>query len=546
MRFTPGSGTTWRSRNIALLIGAVVAIACASTNNGDATGVPAARDRDVRGGGTGGVTSGDSTPSTGSGASTRGTAAGGAPTANSGASGKSAGTTPTGSAGTTSDGSVTSDSGANGNAGAPGGGTTSSSGSSGSTGSIPMYSLRVDAPTDGMTIGNVVTVRGLAPGFVNVEVWDPAHQKPPLAQVVPKTDGSFSTTVDTRNLASGATTWTVWAWDAPPGGTAAHDTSVDLSLTIDQNAKTGEGGAPGGSGTGGAPGIGPTGGRNFLLGMFTDGSEITSYSSYLGYHPEVTYDSSYEDDHHKKCGQPISGLNDIANYPVVVSVFTYNADYTGTAQGKWDDCYEQLFTGLEDKIATIYGVRIDVEFWPHPAASDFKGSFNHIVAIAKKHFPSRIKYIFNPNWDAGLGADYVPESADVVGPDAYNNPQYCQGKTGAQCAADKFDPNHPGSIAYWTKIAQQLGKPMALPEWGDDFGDGAYIKAVADWAYDQVLVTPGKSNDVVYLGYWDSNFNEDAHLRNGAKTVFQQRFANIQYTGTFWGPKIPTTTYGIF
>jgi hypothetical protein len=334
------------------------------------------------------------------------------------------------------------------------------------------------------------------------------------------------------------------------GGAAGATLSGSGGAALSGNGGTkaaAGGGTTGNGGSAGSTGNSGSGGRNFLLGMFNSGSEITSYKAYLGYDPEVTYDSSYQDDHHKKCGQPISGLDDINGYPVIVSVFTYDTDYAGTAQGAHDDCYEQLFTGLVSKASTIYGVRIDVEFYPHPAASDFTGSFDRIVSIAKKHLPARVKYIFNPNWDAGLGADYVPKSADVVGPDAYNNPQWCQGKSSAQCAADKFDPNHPGSIAYWTKIAQQLGKPMALPEWGDDYGDGVYIQAVADWAYDKAEVTPGKSNGVVYLGYWDSNLNEDGHLRGDAKTAFQSRFANIAYTGaSFWGPTIPPTAFGAF
>jgi hypothetical protein len=87
---------------------------------------------------------------------------------------------------------------------------------------------------------------------------------------------------------------------------------------------------------------------------------------------------------------------------------------------------------------------------------------------------------------------------------------------------------------------------MALPEWGDDYGDGAYVSRVADWAFDKTLVTPGRSNNVVYLGYWDSNYNEDAHLRDNSMKVFQQRFANAPYRGTYWGPVIPATKFGPF
>jgi hypothetical protein len=286
--------------------------------------------------------------------------------------------------------------------------------------------------------------------------------------------------------------------------------------------------------------------RKFLLGMYTNGSQIPHYKDYLGYHPEATYDGSYQDDHHKTCGQPISGLNDINNYPVVVSVFTVNKDYAGTAAGKNDGCYQKLFKSMAPKAKTVYAVRIDVEFWPTPPAKDFKASFNRIVSIAKQYLPKRVRYIFNPNWEQDLGAGFVPESADIIGPDAYNNPQWCGGKSSAQCAKDKFDPKHAGSIAYWTKIAQDLHKKMALPEWGDDFGDGEYIKQVADWAYDQTLVTPGVSNKAVYLGYWDANDNEDAHLRGNAKTVFQQRFGKQPYRGTYWGHLLPTTVFANF
>ncbi len=336
-------------------------------------------------------------------------------------------------------------------------------------------------------------------------------------------------------------------WNWSPSGSTSSPPAITTGTTPGTPGSGGSGSASGSS-TGGANGGGVpvSSGRPFLLGMFDGGGEITDYFSYLGYHPEVTYNNSYQDDHHRTCGQPISGLDEINGYPVIASVFTVGADYAGTAQGKHDSCYETLFAGMAKKAASLYGVRIDVEFYPAPPAADFKGSFDRIVSIAKRYLPARVKYIFNPNWDNGLGADYVPASADVIGPDAYNNPQWCQGKSSDQCAADKFDPGHPGSIAYWTKIAQQLGKPMALPEWGDDYGDGVYITKVADWAYDRALVTAGRSNDVVYLGYWDSNYNEDAHLRGTARTVFQQRFAHVPYTGAFWGPLIPTTAFGAF
>ncbi|HEX4476797.1 MAG TPA: hypothetical protein VH142_17030 [Polyangiaceae bacterium] len=76
---------------------------------------------------------------------------------------------------------------------------------------------------------------------------------------------------------------------------------------------------------------------------------------------------------------------------------------------------------------------------------------------------------------------------------------------------------------------------MALPEWGDDYGDGIYVNDVANWAADP-------ANNVVYLGYWDSTDNENGSLRGASYTAFATAFANKPYTGTFFAPLLPTST----
>jgi hypothetical protein len=385
--------------------------------------------------------------------------------------------------------------------------------------------------------GSAVEVVLTGTGLVNVEIF---HGGTMISRAGVTADGRLAKArIDTTALPQGQVQLTAHAWNSPPGDQSFTDEADagSRTFTVDQ----------GGNPPPPPPPPPPGTGRNFLLGMFSAGSTVSSYPDLLGYHPEVTYNSSYQDDHHQRCGQPISGLNELNNYPVIPSVFTVNNDYAGSAQGDYDSCYETLFEGLEAKAGSIYAIRIDVEFYPHPPQNEFKGSFNRIVSIAKRHLPARVKYIFNPNWETPLtGASYVPESADIIGPDAYNNPQWCQGKTSTQCANDKLDPNHPGSLAWWTKVGQQLGKPLAAPEWGDDYGDGVYIDKVADWAFDKVLVTPGRSNNVVYLGYWDSNYNEDAHLRGEAANTFRRRFGNVPYTGTYWAPLLPPTSYGKF
>jgi beta-glucanase (GH16 family) len=115
------------------------------------------------------------------------------------------------------------------------GGTTNATGGSPATdaGSVPPdYTLVVDAPSNGDTVQGSVTVSGRASGFMNVEVWDAMHQMPPLGQATPSADGTFTMTIDVSALSTGATTWTVYAWDSPPGQAFMHTTNVTRNLTI--------------------------------------------------------------------------------------------------------------------------------------------------------------------------------------------------------------------------------------------------------------------------------------------------------------------------
>ena len=124
-----------------------------------------------------------------------------------------------------------------------GGAPATDAGENGGT-SNPGFALFVDAPSDGATVSGMVTVRGRAPGYLNVEVWDATHQMPPLAQVTPGANGAFSTKVDTTRLAPGPTTWTVWAWDSPMGQPFQHSENVMLALTLSTESSTTDSGTP--------------------------------------------------------------------------------------------------------------------------------------------------------------------------------------------------------------------------------------------------------------------------------------------------------------
>jgi len=97
---------------------------------------------------------------------------------------------------------------------------------------IPDFTLVVDTPSSGDTLEGEVTVSGRAPGFLNVEVWDAEHMKPPLAQATPDDSGSFVMTIDVSSLDAGTTMWTIYAWDSPPGEPFNQTKNVILNLTI--------------------------------------------------------------------------------------------------------------------------------------------------------------------------------------------------------------------------------------------------------------------------------------------------------------------------
>ncbi len=182
--------------------------------------------------GSGGTSTGSGGTSTGSGGTT--TSSGGTTTSSGGTTTSSGGTTTSSGGTTTSSGGTTTSSGGTTTSS---GGTTTSSG--GTTQSPTMYKLVVDAPASQAMVHGMVPVTGLAPGFQNVEIWDANHANPPLARTTPKSDGTFSTSVDASSLSTGATTWMVHAWDSAPQQSFMHSDEVDVPLTI----TTGSGGS---------------------------------------------------------------------------------------------------------------------------------------------------------------------------------------------------------------------------------------------------------------------------------------------------------------
>ena len=152
-----------------------------------------------------------------------------------------------------------------------GGAATTDAGSGGAPDQV--FSLVVDEPLDGASVSGVVTVRGRATRYLNVEVWDATHHMPPLAQATPGANGAFSMKIDTSTMPAGPLTWTVWAWDSPMGQPFVQNENVVLDLTNVTPGAPDTGGAQTvGTGDIGKPAVGPpptdaakVGGAPFVL-----------------------------------------------------------------------------------------------------------------------------------------------------------------------------------------------------------------------------------------------------------------------------------------
>lgn len=386
------------------------------------------------------------------------------------------------------------------------------------------YEVLVTAPGTGDSLRGLVEVKGWARGFLNVEVWDDSHQNPPLARTTPSSDGAFALVVNTAELTPGSTTWTVWGWDSPAGQAFDHSDSMDLALTI--GGETSEG-----------PLTAPKDGRNYLMGFYTNGKATADYHTWLGYYPEVFYGNSYQE--HVRGG---SFYPPDQKYPIVFDVDICHADldYAEVAAGIEDANLIATRDSIPDEwLPFIYAFRIDSEFNLSCEDVDpdtYRRAAEHVIDLykSKSGMPSRVKYIWNPNVYKGSELDrYVPRNCDVIGIDAYAQPKY--DVTSAYLFGDKDEPAH-GSIRWWTQVAKDMGKGVALPEWGDDYGDGVFVREVAEWANDP-------ANNVVYLGYWDSDDNEDARLRGDSFEAFQSAFSDLTYTGAMFAPLIASSEY---
>ena len=265
----------------------------------------------------------------------------------------------------------------------------------------------------------------------------------------------------------------------------------------------------------------------------------------MGYRWDFTIGRSYQDN----CvGCGVSGLAYLHGYPVVIDIqhvqSTY-PDFDLAATGGYDADYSKTLAAIAPYAKQIYAVRIDSEFngtWS--ASTPFKGSravppstwidgFRRLAILVRHALPNA-KIIWNPGIGQNDPFPYYPgdDVVDLIGPDLYCNPAY-YGSPGA-CWRDFLYGANGANLNAFARFAQRHGKPIAIPEWADLFGDGVFIKLMQAWM---------DENNVVLQAYWDSG---DALATTASlpalpidQKAFVAAFEHRPYAGTFWSPIIP-------
>jgi hypothetical protein len=359
------------------------------------------------------------------------------------------------------------------------------------------YTLIVETPKNGDTLTGAAVFSGTAPAMKNVEIWDGTTM---LLATVPDANGKWSVIIDTTKYPDGHVNWVVHTWDVPAGQVPSHAAELDMNFVLKNGNATASG-------------------RTYLLGFYGGPPQ--------GMRADFTLDGSFQE-HRAGGGVYLAS----PTYPVVVDIDggQYDMAYADIASGKHDNDINATLNSIPANARqAIYAFRIDREFnlysnWLSATPKMHRDAMNHLCDLIRAQYKG-IPIIWNPNaLNGGDISDRIPEKADIIGVDAYANPVW-------KNTADVLlgNPSGPawGTLRWWSTVAHKAGKPLALPEWGDDYGDGIFVNAIADFANDP-------NNSVVLMSYWNSNDSEPAALRGASLDAFNKRFGGTQYNGSFW------------
>jgi beta-mannanase len=219
--------------------------------------------------------------------------------------------------------------------------------------------------------------------------------------------------------------------------------------------------------------------------------------------------------------------------------------FRAAADGAYDAYYEKTAQALLPYAKQIYAVRIDSELngswsaaspfkhWPAVSPKTWIAGFRRLAKVIHATLPNA-KIIWNPCVGQSNPFPYYPgdDVVDLLGPDIYCDPRY---SNSSHSCWSNFSSGAGGvNLNAFAAFATQHDKPLAIPEWGDQFGDGYMISQMANWM---------NYNNVVAASYWDSG---DAVKNTAAlppqptdQEAFAAAFGHRPYVGTYWQPLIP-------
>jgi hypothetical protein len=337
-----------------------------------------------------------------------------------------------------------------------------------------------------------------------VEVWDAAHQNPPLGRATPAPD-AFSLTVDTRALPNGPATWSVHAWDSAPGQSFTHDAAVSLTATI-QN----------GGGSGGTGGSGGGSSTAFAMGSENKNGPLSDFEAQVACDVNIMqlttgWCGDWNSWETSGCGRFAEArqftLAD-SKHAVELSLPPWPHDvagqsYAACARGDYDGHYTKIAQSLASNgIGTVVirlGYEWDGTWFPWGTGLHETGNVNNrgpggtaieygqcfkrfdaaIQAVARSASPvATFRTVMNPIhdtfrtkssqlqqvFDAAGGKRKAGGAVDFIGMDLYDYP-----------ARGDFDASMQAGIAF----AKRNGIPLSIPEWGVG-GDSRAEPAVDD------------------------------------------------------------------
>ena len=300
-------------------------------------------------------------------------------------------------------------------------------------------------------------------------------------------------------------------------------------------------------------------GRKFLVGSRMGQVDNPPFHILMNYYPDFTINNSFMD---PSCSHGES-IADNDGYPVVIATSHYQPSLTFTAAGAAADRYRSTYlnginTNVVPHASTVYAFRVSREWasvewewapywtggggsWTKPIvdpATWVAGFRNYVNMIRGIPALASVKIA----WDYPCLVDahgvvnpmnYYPGDSyvDIISCDVYFVSDWYGGSS-SRCW-NRWTTYGSLNLNNFASFAADHNKPIAIWEWGDNYGDGYCINQFGKWM---------KSNHVIAHSYWDVAGNYPKGPLQAASTnvaAYVTQFGNTSYTGSDWQRHIP-------